>query len=119
MSIAGPPIHASDDSAAPRVNVRLGPFADPAAAGAAVLVLEDAGIEYFVFPAAEDGSVEISVGVFVDPENAERRRDQVAPLGLGEARIVDYPLIPRKSVEEPAPATPPPSSVRSEVSTNQ
>ena len=33
LSIAGPPIHASDDSAAPRVNVRLGPFADPAAAG--------------------------------------------------------------------------------------
>jgi outer membrane protein TolC len=108
LAVAGPPILASDESPPPRVNVRLGPFADRAAAGEAVLMLEEAGIEYFVFPAADDGSVEISVGVFVDPINAERRRDQVSPLGLGEVRIVDYPLSPPRTVEAPALATPPP-----------
>ena len=80
-----------------------------------MLVLEEAGVEYFVFPTASDGSVEISVGVFVDPENAERRRRQVAGLGLGEVRIVDYPLQPQQATEQEAPAPPPPVAAEADV----
>lgn len=115
MVTGAPPAHSSDTSTTQRVNVRLGPYPDQAAAGAAVLVLEEAGIENFAFPAAGDGSVEISVGVFADPRNAEKRRAQVSGLGLGEARIVDYPLRPRAASEPPEPAAPPPVVVETPV----
>jgi outer membrane protein TolC len=115
LGVGGPPVHGSDQADAPRVNVRVGPFADQTAAGAAVLVLEEAGVEYFIFPAADDGSVEISVGIFVDPENAAKRRDRVSGLGLGEVRIVDYPLRTRAAAEELAPAVPPPIPVEPSV----
>lgn len=115
LGVGGTLIHGSEESAPARVNVRLGPYVDQAAAGAAVLVLEEAGVEYFLFPAAADGSIVISVGVFVDPENAEKRRDRVSSLGLGEVRIVDHPLRPQTTAELSEPEAPPPVVVETPV----
>jgi hypothetical protein len=71
-----------------RHNVRIGPFASRAEADSTVDVLQTEAIDFHFLPAADDGRVEISVGVYGVLANAERMLDRVHTLGLEPSRIV-------------------------------
>jgi outer membrane protein TolC len=85
----------SQEPGATSLNVRLGPFENSSAARAAMDALLVEAIDCFMFPPAEDGTVEVSVGVFQVPDNANQMAERVEALELGPVRIVN--LAPQRN----------------------
>ncbi len=101
---------AAQESDQIRINVRLGPFASRAEAEPTLAALEAERIEFYLLPQAPGGMVEISVGVFGIPGNAQSMVERIEALGLGPVRSVTLAGSPAPGAAEATEAAQPEES---------
>jgi len=102
LMVGTPRPAAADDR--PLHQVRIGPIASRADADDIVGVLEREAIAYYVLPSGDDGSVEISVGVFSVLENAQQMESRIRALGIEPSRIISTGTAGQSAVQTPPTA---------------